>query len=213
MAKIWLTRAELRKMIAEDAKISDDWASFFPEDEPPKKVPAKPASRVPSSNEYQPFKGKLPPMPPPEKGVQLNEPEEWDDVDVSDLDRPSQKRTPVAMKGDVRRSKYISEPPKAKQPYTKQELSAGADLEPEVKKPGMLDRVKNMFGMGKKQSGGELSQAAASPQAAAQHRANFEKYRSMYRSAEEQHDVKKSAYAKKRMQQAHKAWKDAGGQK
>lgn len=155
MTKLWVTRAELRRMIA----------GVLSEDDENRGAVA--------------YRGTVP---------------------VRAKKRPE---TPV-MKADVARSGYARND--APEPaYSKKELRQGADIE--STKPGVIDRVKNMFGFGKK-PGADASLGNVNDL-----RAEFERYKKMHHVAEISRNVKKAAYAKKQMQRAHQAWRDAGGTK
>lgn len=98
---------------------------------------------------------------------------------------------PRVHPGRLERSRMVGpRPPQGKQPYTREELAAGVDIGQQAGGHAGHDD-----GVGNSHEGDRL-------------RGEFEKYRKMHQAAEQSHDVAKSRYAKKMMQQAHAAWRD-----
>jgi hypothetical protein len=103
--------------------------------------------------------------------------------------------------------------PSAKQPYTKKELSLGADTETSPKSPSFIDRVKGIF-KGKENKGGfEDAPSHWSQQdkenyhrnRAINSRDRMKQYAKMFTDAQRQGDSKKKEYARK----MHKFYADA----
>lgn len=115
------------------------------------------------------------------------------------------------------RIRHTGPAPKTREPYTPNELAAGADLDKGPKKPGLVDRIKGFFGGSKEKGTGAFEDAPGhySPQQKVKYhqqksdqlRTSFEKYRNMMNTADVSHrDAKRAAYAKKHMQRFHAAW-------
>jgi len=139
-----------------------------------------------------------------------------DEDDASDINS-AETQTPVrdvpVIRAPVKRSGFVSKPAPGSEPYTKQELSKGEDVS--VKQPGVIDRLKNMFlGKGSAQQTPDgyrqppthwpaAKKAEFHDNAVKSLQATFNKYRSMYQSAEASYDVERSRHFKKQMQRVH----------
>jgi hypothetical protein len=167
MTKVWLTLSELRQLIREELpSLHDDWASMIPDDAakppvmPSKALgPERPVKSVTPKSHALPRQvqrrvelrpsGRIKSMSPvkdptaskPYTRAELAQGADVTGDEPSEVMPPRQAPSPRVMRGGDQRSRYVAK--RRPQAYTREELAQGLDFEPT--KPGVMDRLKNMF--------------------------------------------------------------------